>query len=63
MHIKIFDLLNNQKGDSILGFVIILSAVAILVAAILPGFNQAFEDRQQKSVDYFNSTDTITQLE
>lgn len=53
----------NKKGNSILGVVVILGAVAVIITTALPKIRDAFEIRNIKSIEYFNSTDTLTNIE
>ena len=48
----------NNKGSSILSFVIVIAVVAIMFAAFIPKFSNALMNRAAINKDYINSTDT-----
>ncbi len=50
--------INNNKGSSILSFVIIIAVVAIIVTAFIPKFSDALRNRAIITKDYIKSTDT-----
>ncbi len=50
--------INNNKGSSILSFVIVIAVVAIIFAAFIPEFSNALKNRATLTKDYINSTDT-----
>lgn len=55
--------LRNKKGNGILSFIVILAVMAILAIAILPPLGKAIGNRIESTVDSYNGTDTITELE
>ncbi|KXG73727.1 hypothetical protein [Thermotalea metallivorans] len=55
--------LKNNKGDSILGWIVVLAAVAIIGASIISAINTSLDNRKQITIEYFNGTDTITEFE
>lgn len=56
-------ILKNKKGNGILTFIIIIAVTAILAVTVLPPLNDAIENRIESTVDNFNGTDTITELD
>jgi len=52
----------NSKGH-MLGWIVVLGAVAAIAATTIPKVNTAIENRKEITVQYFNGTDTITEFE
>ena len=50
--------INNNKGSSILSFVIVIAVVAVLFTAFIPKFSNALNNRAIIIKDYIKSTDT-----
>lgn len=48
----------NNKGNSILSFIIVIAVVAIMFIAFIPAFGNALFNRAIRSKDYYNSIDT-----
>lgn len=48
----------DNKGSSILSFIIVIAVVAMMFIAFIPKFGNALFNRAIKSKDYFNSIDT-----
>jgi len=55
--------LRNNRGDSLLGWVVVIATVSVIVATIIPEINTAIEHRKNATVEYFNGTDTITEFD
>jgi hypothetical protein len=55
--------MKNKNGNGILAFIVVISAIAIIGLAILPPLQEALTNRAELTIDYYNGTDTITELE
>ena len=49
---------NNNKGSSILSFIIVIAVVALIFTAFIPNFSNALNNRALITKDYIKSTDT-----
>jgi hypothetical protein len=55
--------LMNDKGSSILGYLIVVSVTVAIAIQVIPYFNSVAKIRNEKIINVFNSTDTIVSVE
>ena len=55
--------LSNNKGSSILGYLIVVAVTVAIAIQIIPYFNSTAKGRNEKIINVFNSTDTIVGVE
>ncbi len=55
--------LKCNKGSAIAEYIVIIIVVSIIGASIIPSLNIAVKERQEKTVEFYNGTDTITEVE
>ena len=60
---KLKKYLKQNKGTAIIEYIVIAVVASLLAIAIIPSLNEAVENRQEKTVEYYNGTDTITELD
>lgn len=51
--------LKNRKG-SILEYIIVIVAVCSIAVKLIPQFNEAFNKRQETTIQIYNGDDTVT---
>lgn len=60
---KLKKYLKQNKGTAIIEYIVIAVVASLLAIAIIPSLNEAVENRQEKTIEYYNGTDTITELD
>ncbi|WP_440977646.1 hypothetical protein [Sedimentibacter sp. LTW-03] len=60
---RILVFIRNEKGASIIGYIVVISVTVAIAAVLIPHFNQTADSRSNKIINVFNSTDTIVELE
>lgn len=55
--------LNCKKGTAIIEFIVVAVVVSLIAITIIPDMNNAFQNRQEQTIEYYNGTDTITELD
>ena len=61
--LKLKKYLKQNKGTAIIEYIVIAVVASLLAIAIIPSLNEAVENRQEKTIEYYNGTDTITELD
>lgn len=59
---KILASVRNERGASIIGYIVVISVTVAIALVLIPNFNQAAERRSNKIINVFNSTDTIVEI-
>ncbi len=59
---RILASVRNERGASIIGYIVVISVTVAIALVLIPNFNQAAERRSNKIVNVFNSTDTIVEI-
>ncbi|GEM_PF-4870283 len=59
---RILASVRNERGASIIGYIVVVSVTVAIALVLIPNFNQAAERRSNKIINVFNSTDTIVEI-